>query len=336
MALFRNPEVQKLLWLFGLLSTTAVGVAWVWAGWQTAVGMLIVCLLFTAVGLYFTQQRYNQIAELSYQLNKILHGDLSHSLTSQQEGELAILSTEIHKAIIRLQEQTQLLNKDKLHLKESIADISHQLKTPLTSVRLLVSRLRQEKLSQEQRHQAIREINGLLSTTEWLITALLKMAQLEADASHFQRQPVQVNTLLQQALAPLAIPLELKNITVTLAADPAIYFEGDLLWCVEAVGNIAKNCLQHSPVDGELQLRASQNPVYTEIIIADSGPGFAPEEIPHLFERFYKGQQAASDNVGIGLALARMIINRQNGTIQAANRKPRGAQFTIRFYKELV
>ena len=171
---------------------------------------------------------------------------------------------------------------------------------------------------------------------EGLISSLLKIARLETGTVAFEQKRVHVGDLVQKALAPLDVMLDVKGIAVAVDINRECTFCGDLSWSVEAVGNILKNCMEHLPESGTLTVAATENPLYTEITISDNGPGIAPEDLPHLFERFYKGKDSGMDHAGIGLALARMIAGRQNGTITAKNGTNQGAEFQIRFYKGAV
>ncbi|WP_342759606.1 HAMP domain-containing sensor histidine kinase [Kineothrix sedimenti] len=284
----------------------------------------------------FTTKRYKAISSLSNQVDSILHSRQRTNFAPDKEGELALLSSEIYKMTMRLQEQTELLQKEKSHLSSSIADISHQIRTPLTSIRMLVPRLGRKELQPEQRSEYIREIVSLLTRIEWLIAALLKIAQLESGVVAFEQTPIKVKELIQKSLAPLEILLEIKDIALEITIADNVCFKGDFFWSMEAIGNILKNCLEHIPENGAVKITASENPLYTEIIISDTGSGIAIEDLPHLFERFYKGKNSGPGNMGIGLALSRMIISRQNGTIKAQNSNPYGAEFHIRFYKGAV
>lgn len=170
---------------------------------------------------------------------------------------------------------------------------------------------------------------------DWLIEALLKMAKLEAGTAAFRADKLFAFTLMQKALEPLRIPLELRDISLHMQAGQEA-FTGDLLWSAEALGNVLKNCMEHTPDGGSITLRVRETALFTEITVQDTGKGFAAEDIPHLFERFYRGQNAGEESIGIGLALARMVMTRQNGTIQARNAPEGGALFTLRFYKSVV
>ncbi len=335
MHLLRNPEIKNLLAIYALFTLFSVSGAFFF-GAPAAVYVLAVCSIALLLFMGFTTKRYKAISSLSNQVDSILHSSQRTNFAPDKEGELALLSSEIYKMTMRLQEQTELLQKEKSFLSSSIADISHQIRTPLTSIRMLVPRVAREELQLQQRSRYIREISNLLTRIEWLIMALLKIAQLESGVVTFGQTPIKVKELIQKSLAPLEISLEIKDIALEVAVTDDICFKGDLFWSMEAIGNILKNCLEHIPEKGALKITASENPLYTEIIISDTGPGIAIEDLPHLFERFYKGKNSGPGNTGIGLALSRMIINRQNGTIKAQNGNPYGAEFHIRFYKGAV
>ncbi len=335
MSFFRNPEIKKLLSVCFIFTALAVVGSLIY-GALAALYTLVVCVLGILLFLLFTAKRYQDISHLSYHLDKILHGNDRINFTIDKEGELALLSSEIYKMTVRLQEQSELLQKEKDYLSSAIADISHQIRTPLTSIHMILPRLRQENLSEEQKSKYIREINGLLMRIEWLITALLKIARLESGTVTFEQTSIPVIELIQKAIAPLEIVIEVKDLLLDIAIGLDACFTGDILWTVEAIGNILKNCIEHTPDKGTLKVIASENPLYTEIIISDTGMGIAPEELPRLFERFYKGKNSNPENAGIGLALSRMIIKGQNGTIKAKNISPHGIEFQIRFFKGAV
>jgi len=296
--------------------------------------MLAVCAAFIGIWLVHTARRYRRIAELSADIDRILHGEDHVSLNDYAEGELGILQSEVHKMTIRLREQKQSLVDDKIYLADSLADISHQIRTPLTSINLLVSFLSEPNISDQRRGELSRELYGLLSRIDWLITTLLKMSKLDAGTVQFKSETVSMTELIRRSTEPVAIPMELHGQELNITADGS--FTGDSAWTCEAITNIVKNCMEHTPEGGVVSITASDNPLFSEIIISDNGRGIEKDDLPHIFERFYKGKDSSETGFGIGLALARTIITAQNGTIKAENQPSGGAKFTIRFYKGTV
>lgn len=333
MKLFRNPEILRTFLLYLVLSTAAVIAAFMASGnfgWL----MVAVCAAFVGIWLVHTARRYRRIAELSADIDRILHGEDHVSLNEYAEGELGILQSEVHKMTIRLREQKQSLVDDKIYLADSLADISHQIRTPLTSINLLVSLLSDPGITDERRGELSRELYSLLSRIDWLITTLLKMSKLDAGTVQFNSETVPMAELIRKSTESVAIPMELRGQELKVTADGS--FIGDIGWTAEAITNIVKNCMEHTPEGGKVSVTATDNPLFAEIIISDNGSGIAGEDLPHIFERFYKGKNSADNSFGIGLALARTIITTQNGTIKAENILPHGAKFTIRFYKGTV
>lgn len=336
MKVFRNLELKKFVLIYMVFTVLAVLAGTLCFGVPEGVYVFVMSLGAMGMFLVFTAKRYDAIADLTYQLDRILHGEERINFAPDKEGELAVLSHEIYKMTVRLQEQADLLQKEKSYLSSSIADISHQIKTPLTSVRLILSRLRKETISEEHRRLYVQETLSLLSRIEWLIATLLKIVKLESGTIALEQKSIMVKTLVEKAWEPLEILAEIKEISLDMDISPEISFIGDMSWSVEAVGNILKNCMEHTEESGSLKVEAGENPLYTEIVITDTGTGIGEEELPHLFERFYKGKYASAEGVGIGLNLSHMIIRMQNGTIKAGNVHPHGAVFVIRFYKGAV
>jgi len=332
MNFLRNSDNKKTLCAELGLSAFACVFAFV-NSIKYGVCTLLLCVLFIALHNISTYRRYRKIAELSCDIDKILHGNDILKLERYSEGELNILCSEVHKMTIRLREQQQNLTKDKQYLADSIADISHQIRTPLTSVNLLVSFLSEKNISYERRLKLSNELNELLSRIDWLISALLKISKLDTGTVNFQRENISLEALINKAVEPLLIPIELRGQNLDITANGN--FCGDISWTCEAIVNIVKNCMEHTADNGSgaLHIEATENPVFSEIIIKDNGSGIDKDDLPHIFERFYKGKNSSEQSVGIGLALSRMIINAQNGTIKAENGRAYGAEFIIKFYK---
>ena len=333
--LWRNAELRQLFfsWLCVTLLAASFGFYLL-----KAAGFLLLATS-AALGLltlFFTRKRYRALADLSLLLDRILHGEEILTIEDHEEGELSLLKSELSKMTLRLRDQADNLKQDKALLGESIADISHQLRTPLTSLQLVCSFLHQEDLPEERHLELLREASALLKRMDWLITALLKFSRLDTGVAVFQEKSVEVIELLHSAAEPLAIQMELREQSFQIIGDSETTFIGDFAWSLEAIGNILKNCMEHNPNGGKITAVCIHNPLYVEIKICDTGSGIDPVDLPHIFQRFYKGKNAGENSSGLGLALARAIINRQNGTIKAENQPAGGCCFLIRFYKRIV
>lgn len=333
MKIFRNPEVKKSLLMYVIVAAAATFISFM-VEIRFGFFMLFVCLSFVLIHLVTTYKRYKRIFNMAADIDKILHGDLQTSIGNYSEGELAILQSEVYKMTVRLKEQQNKLKEDKVFLADSLADISHQIRTPLTSINLLVSLITEPGITDERKYKLSCELYELLSRIEWLITSLLKISKLDAGTVLLKKEKIPLSELINKSTSPLLIPMDLRNQTLKITAKDDFF--GDVLWTSEAITNIVKNCMEHTPDGGTINIEACDNPLYTQIIISDNGSGILAEDIPHIFERFYKGKNSDDKSFGIGLALARMIIAVQNGTVKAENIMPNGAKFTVRFYKGTV
>lgn len=331
--MLRNRELRQAL--LGLLAITVLlaAVGWYVAGLACA-GLLL--LLGAAAGLLLwlpARRRYRAIAEMSRDIDRVLHGLESHSIQASTEGELAILQSEIQKMTLRLRQAAQEQREQRLQLADAMADISHQLRTPLTAIHLTLSMLGGEELPAAERQRLLRELRRLVSRMDWLVETLLKMSRIDAGAVSFQPVPCRAADIVERAAQPLAVALELRGIALEVRAGEEELM-ADPVWSGEALGNVLKNCMEHAA--SRIRVSARETALFTELAVQDDGPGFQPEDIPHLFERFYRGQNASDNSVGIGLALARMVLSAQNGTIRAENAREGGARFTLRWYKSAV
>lgn len=333
--MFRNSEVRGCalasMAFLAVWSAFCMWAAGMWAGILAAAGGLCI----TSLWLWLTGRRYRRLEQLSADLDRLLHGSREIDLEQYQEGELSILINQVQKLLLRLTEQSEVLKKEKVYLSDSLADISHQLRTPLTSLHLILSRLQKETEGTERRRLSYEGIQ-LLERLDWLVNALLKISRIDAGTAVFARDWVSAQELAGKALSPLSIPMELREQQVICDIQKDAGFTGDFAWSAEALGNILKNCMEHTGPGGTIRLKAEENRLYTEFVVEDNGTGIDPEDLPHLFKRFYKGKNASDSSVGIGLALSRMIVGCQNGTLKAENRPEGGARFVLRFYKGVV
>lgn len=294
-----------------------------------ALGIILI-IIFTVV----TKRRYKNLNDLNDYLSLVCKGIYDMNIDDNTEGELSILKNNLYKVITLLQSQNEYLKNDKLYLADSIADISHQLKTPLTSMMVMCELLENEE-NPDKRQEFVSVINNQLSKMKWLITNILKISKLDADATEFKRDEVSISKVLDDSLKPFALTAELKNIVIQNGANDFV-FNGDESWTVEAVSNIVKNCLEHTNDGGKITISSESTNLYNKLTISDNGCGIAEEDLPHIFERFYHGKNSSKDSVGIGLALAKTVFEKENASVTVESEHGRGSVFEIRFYKSVV
>ncbi len=337
MEFFRNPEIKREL-LASIGCTVIFGILlYLPYGAKGAAAALAIGISITSVHFAENYRRYLLIQKMGWQIDQLLHGNDISRLEDCKEGDLSVLSMQINKMVCRLKEQSEILIKEKGFLADSLTDISHQIKTPLTSIGLILSFLKEENLTAERRYELVQELTKLTDRIDWLIYALLKMSKLDAGAVSLKKETISVRDCIQNAYDSIAVSLDIRGIEFEQKIEPQAFITGDGDWWTEAIANILKNCMEHTPAGGKISVFSKENTLYTLICIEDSGTGIAEEDLPHIFERFYRGKNTDSQSVGIGLALSHKIITSQNGTITAANRKDStGAVFEIRCYKSTV
>jgi signal transduction histidine kinase len=303
---------------------------------QAFIVVILTSVLLLLCFLLFTHWRYQEISKLSSYLRRISNGDYSFNLRDNHEGELSILKSDIYKVTLMLSENSSNLKEDKVKLMNAISDISHQLKTPLTSMMVMADLLSRSKLSEEKRVEFTRNIRIQLERMEWLVSSLLKLSKIDAGTVQFKKDPISVPRLIQKSVEAVLIPMDIKEQSLSIIGDGSVSLLGDFNWTVEALINILKNCVEHTADAGVITIRFSENPLYTEIEISDNGKGIAKKDLPYIFKRFYRGENASEDSVGIGLAMAYSIITSQSGDIQVSSEKDIGTRFQIRFYKQVI
>lgn len=287
-----------------------------------------------AIFIFLTNRQGRQLEQLNAYLVRVLNGGEMPEIDSQEEGELSILRSNIYKAAMKLQTQNERLAEDKTKLSEALADISHQLKTPLTSMMVMNDLLSEEEDS-ERREEFLRTQSAQLTRMNWLIQTLLKISRLDAGTIELKKENVSDEDLIEEALKPFLIQFDVRSITYEQTLSGQVIC-CDKNWTVEALQNIIKNCMEHTENGGALSLSTTDTNIYSQITIRDRGCGIAPEDLPHIFERFYKGKNGGKDSVGIGLALAKRILELENGEIMAESTVGVGTTFTVRLYKTII
>ena len=329
--MLRNRE---LLWSL-LLGLAAGGLTTLYCfsiSPRAGAAVCILTFILLAAGLAPQWYRYRELRRMCRVIDRILNGDYSLDPRDNREGELSVLKSQLYKVTVAFSQQAEQLKQDKLTLSDAISDISHQLKTPMTSMLVMTDLLCDADLPAEKRTEFTSNIRTQLERMQWLVSALLKLARLDAGTVSFQREKMTAAKLFQRASAPLLIPMELKAIHLKTECDDTSII-CDPNWTAEALVNLIKNAVEHTPEGGSITLSASENPLYTELAVQDSGGGIDREDLPYLFTRFHRGKNAHSDSVGIGLAMAQEIISRQDGNITVKSIKGRGSRFVIHFYK---
>lgn len=333
--MLRNREIQSLLLVMGTIGalaavlTVLLPTAALWIVMSTSV-LLIGCSLLS------TRWRYREIEKLSNYLRQINSGNYTLDVRDNHEGELSILKSDIYKVTLMLSEQSSMLQRDKVRLTDAISDISHQLKTPLTSMMVMADLLSDVGLPAPKRTEFTHNIRIQLERIEWLVSSLLKLSKIDAGTVSFRRDRIHVDKLIHKALEPVLIPMDIKEQTVSINGDESVSFIGDLNWTAEALINILKNGVEHTQERGEIKISFSENALFTEILITNTGDGIAKEDLPYVFKRFYKGKNASEGSIGIGLAMAHSIIKSQHGDIGVTSSKEKGTTFRIKFYKQII
>ncbi|WP_404430531.1 ATP-binding protein [Sutcliffiella horikoshii] len=332
--MWRNREIQLYLIVMILIGAVVSGAAAFFLTISAAMLVLITSVLLIACSLIFTRWRYREIENLSGYLRRISNGDYELDVRDNHEGELSILKSDIYKVTLMLSEQSSYLEQDKIKLTNAISDIAHQLKTPLTSMMVMADLLSGNKLDESKRAEFTQNIRVQLERIEWLVSSLLKLSKIDAGTVIFKKDNVSVLGLIERAVQPVLIPMDIKEQTLSVDGHDSVTFTGDNHWTAEALINILKNCVEHTTVGGQVSISFSENPLYTEIKIKDNGHGIPKEDLPYIFRRFYKGKNAGEDSVGIGLAMAYSIITSQQGDIEVRSEQGKGTEFHIKFYNK--
>lgn len=286
----------------------------------TAVLFVIVFMLLLIVINHLIKSSYQKrIHELTQYLEQINSGD-DVEILFKKEDSFSLLQDEIYKTVTEMKAAKDKAVNERKEYADSLANIAHQIKTPVTAISLT---------AQTENNKGLKKQTDRLSR---LVDSLLYISKIDAGVLNLKQDTVDVYTMLELSVETVEHIIHLKNITVKLPNHSEVHFIGDLDWSVEAFSNIIKNCAEHTLQNGTLELEYQANPLYTEITVKDDGHGFDKMDIKNIFKRFYQGKDS-SNGIGIGLSIAKSIIEMQNGFITAENDKTGGARFNIRFYR---
>ena len=295
--------------------------------------MVLISLIFFVIILFNRKKEKKELNEIVEYIKDINKGNYDLKLTNNKESMYSILKNEIYTTTVMLKEKAENELKDKLSVKDSLTNISHQLKTPLTSISLLVDNLCDNNVSPEIQKEFLEDIKFQVKNINYLITQLLKLSKFDANVVVFKKENINVKNIIFEVLKYVDPLIDLKNINIHVNGKNNVSFIGDYQWEFEALSNIIKNCVDYIPDNKSIYIEFKENNFYTQIDIIDEGLGIASSEVNHIFERFYKGKNSSNNSFGIGLALAKEIILKDNGKIIVNSKLDKGTKFKIKYYK---
>ena len=276
-------------------------------------------------------KKINKIIELISKINK---RNFDIDIEDYTEDELSILKQEVYKTSLMLRSEADNSLKDKLNLKDSLSDISHQLKTPLTSITIMIDNiLDNEEMDSKTRRKFLINIKREIININFLVQNLLKLSKFDANVIKFNKDEVLIKDIIDEAIKKVSALSELKGVSIKVSGDKGSTIKCDFMWEVEALSNIIKNSIEHIEKDGFVEVNYTKNKVYSRILIRDNGIGINEDDLPYIFDRFYKGKNSSKDSVGIGLALSKSIIEKDNGSISVKSTPNIGTIFTIKYFE---
>ena len=291
----------------------------------------IIIIFYTIFLIKYNQNTKKEALLMQKYMDNILIDNYNIDFNTYDDNVLSSLKDDIYKMTIKLKNMADNSNKEKKYLATTLSDISHQLKTPLTSLFVFNEILKQDTLDSKTRKEILEKSEKQLERIKWLITSLLKMSQLDSGSITLQKDKVNLQKLINESCEPFLISLDLKNVKLQINVDKKAFVICDKNWTIESISNIVKNALEHVKENGTITIQTITNPIYLKLEIIDDGEGIKAEEINHIFERFYHGNKN-KDSIGIGLNMSKMIIEKQKGHIEVESKLNKGTKFSIYFY----
>ena len=295
--------------------------------------IFIIIIVLLIIFLIYIKNKDKDIKDITKYIEEINKGNYGLKINSISEDELSILKNEIYKTTIKLKEAYINTNNDKLSIKKSLEDISHQLKTPLTSILIMLDNLIDDpNMDINTRQDFITDIKRQVVNMNFLVQNLLKLSKFDSNTIHFIKENNKLSNILKEAIKNVSTLCDLKDIKIIINGDDESTIYSDFKWEVEALTNILKNSIEHTKDKKEILVDYNTNNVHSIIKIKDYGVGIAHDDLKHIFKRFYKGKNSSPDSIGIGLSLAKAIINEDNGIISVESNS-NGTTFIIKYYK---
>ena len=334
-------EGRKILNLYGISEENIVGLEAIDKLIETNKNINIAiivlgCVSIIIVFIIYLYLREKKIKNITKYLKDLQNNEFSLKIEENTEGELSELQNQIVKITMMLQKQNEIMKKDKNELIVALSDISHQIKTPITSINIMIDILKEQNVDENIKREYFHEITKQLTSINWLITVLLKLSRLDSGVVEFQKEKIDLSKLINEVKQKMAIALEIKNQVLEVNVQENSKMIGDHNWTKEAITNIVKNCIEHTGEGKKIYIDVIENTLYSQILIKDEGQGIDEKDLPYIFNRFYKGKGSSKESFGIGLALAKSIIERQGGEIKVRSKKGKGTEFKIQFFKGII
>ena len=325
----RNRELCVFTALLLAVCAASVLLAAVLFGSGAALFCAGVCLVLCALALAFTRWRYRELAKLSRYLVGVYLGDRPVDIRDERPGELSALKDDLYKVTAVLEAQRAALEKDRTFLRDALSGIAHQLKTPLAAISLNAELWTQPETPDDVKAECARNADEQARRLQWLVERLLKLSRLDAKAVAFDGKEQPAHGVIRRACVSFIAAMGQKQIDFSIDCPETLSCRCDAAWTAEALANVVKNAVEHTPEGGMICISAGMDPLWYTFRVQNTGAPIPGDELPHIFERFYKGQNAAPGSVGIGLALARAIARGQGGELTAENAAD-GVRFTLR------
>lgn len=299
----------------------------------SSISIISLTIIVTILIINYKNKKSKKIENIINYIEEINKKNYNLKIEENTEDELSNLTNELYKITIMLKEQAELSKKDKNVLQRSLEDISHQIKTPLTSISIMLDNIKENpQMDLHTRQEFIYEISRQIEWINWLVISLLKLSKLDSNTVDFKHEEINAENLINNVIKNLAIPLDIKQQSVIVTGNNETFI-GDYNWELEALTNIVKNCIEHTPENKKIYINCEKNNFNTKIVIRDEGNGIDREDIKHIFERFYKGKNSSENSVGIGLALSKSIIEKDNGYILCTSEVGKGTTFEIKYIR---
>ena len=335
MHFMRNPEVGWVFWPSLLISCVTCVLLYFFApGMQAWQLVLILAAAFAAIGVVFlivSGVHSRKVVRFTQWIEKNMHGHKDLQFEDFREGDFSVLQSVTGYMVSTHFQQESMLQAEKERLTDELAMIAHEIKTPLSAISLNTEQMAFAEKDPMLRRLTARRTLDLVERIRVFVTTLLKLSRLEASVVEFREEKFPAKELIRRAVEPLELSIELREQTLETDIPEDLMIEGDMFWLSDALVNVVKNCMEHTPNGGKITVKVTDNPVSTYITIQDTGPGIAPEDLPKVFDRYHKGKDSGSNSIGIGLTFTRRVIHDMGmgGSIKAENAPEGGALFTI-------